>query len=168
MPVPLSTAAKALLATKSVRVERSLEIVRDLLNADLREMVDVTRYVSAWGVLTGDTTLTADDWAIPGMSVELSAEDDRYIVPGAEESFWASWDLPPDECWMKLLLWVTLPSGTVEVLHTYYGKIRNYAVAASENAFTISLETTFAGDEPLDVGVTKSTGDETQVLGSGW
>ena len=77
--------------------------------------------------------------------------------------------LKPSEVWVRLQVFVPLPSGEFESILDYYGKVVEAVTQVGDQIEAVELVTRHAIDEGLSQGFTKwSAGDEYQVLGSNW
>jgi len=168
MAVPLSAAAKSVLAARSVRVLKKLEVVKELYDADARVYNDITAKVLRWGTLSGASTVKAIDWELPALTV-LVRNDKSYFSEGHVDSLWTNLGIAPNAAWVKLQLLLPLLDGTLETMAVYYGKIQE-AVAHDLGDFSaVELVTRHAADDALKARITKaSAGDEHQVLGTSW
>jgi hypothetical protein len=164
----MTTAAKAYLSGDSPRVICTLELVRDLLNSDLRQFVDVTDRVMEFDQLGGDSTLRNLRWKRPGMTPTLQLSEDGYLTPGHADSLWTSWGLDPDECYIRFKVMAPLPSGTLEVLRTYYGEIVDSEARMIGNIHAIALVTIVAIDRAMSAKISKASGDESVYIGNSW
>lgn len=168
MSVPLSTAGLAVIAENDVRVIKKMEIIAELWNGDLRQSMDVTDLVTQWGLLTGDSTVRQVKYEMPTLTFEVSNKDGLFSPDGAD-SVWTDFGIIPKDGYVKLTLSIRLPTGALEVFHTYYGRITNAQAHDDPGSDSVEIETRHVVADQLDAKITKwSAGDELQVLGSSW
>lgn len=166
MPTTMSAAAEAALGEHGASVIRRLFLIRDLLNADLRQTVEITDRVLELGTLGGDSTIVKSNWEKVGMTPTLILDD--YLMPDGPDSIWAQWGKQVTDCHILFTISVALPGGKLEVLKTYYGEINDYEPTMVGDVAAIALVTLHATNKALSKRMTKATGDETVVLGDTW
>jgi len=167
MPNPISSAARTELRKPAPRIRKTLDVVFELYNADLRSYTDLTQHVYRWGTQSGASTIKSNNWQIPSQDLAL-VNLNNYLSPGLAGSLWVALGVAPDECWVRVRILADLPDGTSETVHLYYGKIIECIPRADSSLMLVDLKTRHAADEALSAGIAKQSGDELVMLGSGW
>lgn len=167
----ISDVARTELAKTTVKIVKRLEIIYELMDADLRQIVDVSRFVLTYGSIGGDSTIKAKGWSKPKNSPSLQIDDSFFLLPGHPDSVWEGFGagVTPDQCHVRFTAFVPLPDGTLESIRTWIGRIVDAPVRSSGDVYSIDFSTEHPSAEALDAGITKeSAGDRLGKLGSTW
>jgi len=156
----------AALASPVRKTYRRLELIKEILNSDLIETLEVTDDVHQWGVIQNRSTIAEVDWQVPSLTAVIRNES-QVFSEWLGTSWWQSEGVSriPTECWLRFTYELLYRENTKrEVLLTYTGKIQNAYHRYDGTLAVVELETTLAADEGLGKNCLKSSGYGNQYL----